>query len=244
MRAQRPPHPAPPRRPSPPRTPPDAATAAAAGAACGVVRRRHRVEVYLAASPAPSRRATTAACATPSCRFSAASISPGSIRKPRSFTCASARPRKSSTPSLPPARQVAGAVHPAARRPERVGHEPLRRQPRTPQIAPRQTQHPQRTTRRSHQPEQDADRHPGRKPACSRSDGRSAERLASCSGSLMVAQTVVSVGPYALNSRRPVPQSGMSSGDIASPATMSVSSGRSAGMSARSAGGSVACVTC
>ena len=49
--------------------------------------------------PAPSRRATTAACATPSCRFSAASISPGSIRKPRSFTCASARPRKSSTPS-------------------------------------------------------------------------------------------------------------------------------------------------
>ena len=37
-----------------------------------------------------------------------------------------------------PARQVAGAVHPAARRPERIGHEPLRRQPGTPQIAPRQ----------------------------------------------------------------------------------------------------------
>ena len=31
---------------------------------------------------------------------SAASISPGSIRKPRSFTCASARPKNSSTPSL------------------------------------------------------------------------------------------------------------------------------------------------
>ena len=39
---------------------------------------------------------------------------------------------------LTPARQVAGAVHPAARRPERIGHEPLGRQPRTPQIAPRQ----------------------------------------------------------------------------------------------------------
>ena len=39
----------------------------------------------------------------------------------------------------PPARQVPGAVHPAPRRTERVGHEPLRRQPRTPQIAPRQT---------------------------------------------------------------------------------------------------------
>ena len=38
-----------------------------------------------------------------------------------------------------PARQVAGAVHPAARRPERIGHEPLRRQARTAQIAPRQT---------------------------------------------------------------------------------------------------------
>ncbi len=29
-----------------------------------------------------------------------------------------------------PAREVAGAVHPAARRPERIGHEPLRRQAR------------------------------------------------------------------------------------------------------------------
>ena len=37
-----------------------------------------------------------------------------------------------------PARQVAGAVHPAARRPERIGHEPLRRQPRASQIAARQ----------------------------------------------------------------------------------------------------------
>ena len=37
-----------------------------------------------------------------------------------------------------PARQVAGAVHPAPGRPERVGHEPLRRQPGAPQIAARQ----------------------------------------------------------------------------------------------------------
>ena len=37
-----------------------------------------------------------------------------------------------------PARQVAGAVHPAAGGPERIGHEPLRRQPGAPQIAARQ----------------------------------------------------------------------------------------------------------
>ena len=52
-----------------------------------------------ACSPAASSRAITAACATPACRSSTASISPGSMRKPRSFTCASARPRNSSTPS-------------------------------------------------------------------------------------------------------------------------------------------------
>ena len=48
-------------------------------------------------------------------------------------------PQEVQHPIGPPARQVAGAVHPAARRPERVGHKPLRRQSRTPQIAPRQT---------------------------------------------------------------------------------------------------------
>ena len=37
-----------------------------------------------------------------------------------------------------PARQIAGAVHPAPRTPERVRHEPLRRQPRTPQVPARQ----------------------------------------------------------------------------------------------------------
>ena len=69
---------------------------------------------------------------------STASISPGSMRKPRIFTWSSARPRNSSSPSGAPARQVAGAVHPAAGRPERVGHEPLRRQPGRSQIAARQ----------------------------------------------------------------------------------------------------------
>ena len=52
-----------------------------------------------AGRPRRPSRATTTACDTPACRSSAASISPGSIRKPRSFTWASARPRNSSTPS-------------------------------------------------------------------------------------------------------------------------------------------------
>ncbi|GAA3119764.1 hypothetical protein GCM10017687_36750 [Streptomyces echinatus] len=43
-------------------------------------------------SPGRSSRASTAACCTPGCRASTASTSPGSIRKPRIFTCASARP--------------------------------------------------------------------------------------------------------------------------------------------------------
>ena len=42
-------------------------------------------------------------------------------------------------PVRPPAHQVPGAVHPAPRSPERIGHEPLRRQPRPAQIATRQT---------------------------------------------------------------------------------------------------------
>ena len=84
-----------------------------------------------ARSPPPAPRRHAAA--------SAASISPGSMRKPRIFTCASARPRNSSTPS---ARQRARSPVRYIRlpgRPIRVGHEPLRRQPRPPQIAARQT---------------------------------------------------------------------------------------------------------
>ncbi len=38
-----------------------------------------------------------------------------------------------------PARQIPGAVHPAAGRPERIGHEPFRGQPGAPEIAARQS---------------------------------------------------------------------------------------------------------
>ena len=51
-----------------------------------------------AARPARPRAATTAHSRTPGCRRSAASISPGSMRKPRIFTCSSRRPRYSSAP--------------------------------------------------------------------------------------------------------------------------------------------------
>ena len=85
--------------------------------------------------PAPSSRATTTACDTPACRSSTASISPGSIRNPRSFTCASARPRNSSTPSArhrarSPVRYIREPA-PPQRRAVRVRHKPLRRQTRT-----------------------------------------------------------------------------------------------------------------
>ena len=51
----------------------------------------------------------------------AASISPGSTRKPRTLTCASIRPRNSRSPVRPPAHQVAGPVQAPARLPPRTG---------------------------------------------------------------------------------------------------------------------------
>ena len=74
----------------------------------------------------------------PPCVRSAASISPSSIRYPRSFTCWSTRPRNSSAPS--PRHRARSPVRyiRAPGRPVRVRHEPLRRQPRPPQIPPRQ----------------------------------------------------------------------------------------------------------
>ena len=54
-------------------------------------------------SPGTSSRATTAASRTPACCRSAASISPGSMRKPRIFTCWSMRPRNSTRPVRQPA---------------------------------------------------------------------------------------------------------------------------------------------
>ena len=95
--------------------------------------------------PAPSSRATTTACDTPACRSSTASISPGSIRKPRSFTCASARPKNSSTPSerhraRSPVRYIRAARQPPSQHPpcgsatNRSAVRPARLQ-----IAPRKT---------------------------------------------------------------------------------------------------------
>ena len=98
-------------------------------------RRDHIANQTLA--PGPSSRAITAACATSPCPTSAASISPGSIRNPRTFTCASARPRNSSTPSP---RQRARSPVRYIRLPggtERVRNKPFRRQTRTPHIPPR-----------------------------------------------------------------------------------------------------------
>ena len=130
-------------------------------------RRRHHIGDQPLAARAHPRAPPPPPAQLRACRSSAASISPGSIRNPRSFTCSSARPRNSSTPS---ARQRARSPVryirlPAA--PERVGHEPLRRQPRTPQIAARQTRarnvelarHPRRHRLQATRP--------ARRPACS-----------------------------------------------------------------------------
>ena len=150
---------------------PACARSAAASSACIRAPPPHR-------PPAACRRAHPRArspppAPPPACRISAASISPGSIRNPRSFTCASARPRNSSTPS---ARQRARSPVRYIRLPAstiRVGHEPLRRQPRATQIAarqprPRNVKLPRNPSRHRLQA-----RRPARKPACSRSDGRS-----------------------------------------------------------------------
>src|SRR5256886_12307649 len=47
-------------------------------------------------------------------------------------------PEKVQHPVRTPARQIAGTVHAAPGRPERIRHEPLRRKPGTPEIAARQ----------------------------------------------------------------------------------------------------------
>src|ERR1043165_971766 len=62
-------------------------------------------------------------------------------------------------------------------------------------------------------------------------------------GALIVAQTVVSVGPYALIIRRPTDQRATSDAGHASPATTSVDRGTSSGRSGNTTGGRVACVT-
>ena len=72
--------------------------------------------------PARSSRDQTVPRRTAGCgRSSAASISPGSMRKPRIFTWWSTRPRNSSVPSGEPAHPVPRAVHPRPRPGERTG---------------------------------------------------------------------------------------------------------------------------
>ena len=172
------------------------------------IKRRTRRRHHVADSrgwPAPSCRAITTACDTPACRSSTASISPGSIRNPRSFTCASARPRNSSTPSdrhraRSPVRYIRLPASPC-RRTMRVGDEPLRRQARALQIPPRQTH------ARDVQLADNARRHrlktssPEHTPACSRSDGRSAPRREwSPAQAQRVTSIEASVGPYRFSS--------------------------------------------
>src|SRR5262249_32066800 len=83
-------------------------------------------------------------------------------------------PQEVEDPVGTPAREVPAAVHPASRRTERIGHEPLRRQPRTPEIAARPPPPPavQPPTHPA-PPEQAAAQRPGGRAACSRSDARS-----------------------------------------------------------------------
>ena len=91
-----------------------------------------------ACRPGTSSRATTAACATLACahqrRLDLARLDPEAAQLHLRIGAA----QELQHPVRPPAHEVAGAVHAAARRPERVGHEPLRRQPGTPEIAARQ----------------------------------------------------------------------------------------------------------
>ena len=76
------------------------------------VRRGHHVG-HQPRVPRPSSRApATTASRTAGWAASAASISPSSMRKPRTLTWWSSRPRNSSVPVRPPAHQVAGAVEP------------------------------------------------------------------------------------------------------------------------------------
>ena len=70
-------------------------------------------------------RAITVAWATEGWLSRAASISPGSMRKPRILSCWSARPRKSSTPVGTPPGQVAGPVHARSRLSIGICHETL-----------------------------------------------------------------------------------------------------------------------
>ena len=78
----------------------------------------------------------TRASPTAGCAESALSISPGSMRKPRIFTCSSSRPMNSSVPSaFQRSRSPVRYIRAPGSRGERIGDEALRRQPGTVQVA-------------------------------------------------------------------------------------------------------------
>ena len=136
--------------------------------------RRHHIADQPLARPAASSRATTAACATPACRtqrrLDLARLDP----EPAQLHLRVRPPEELQRPVRTPARQIPGPVHPAPRRaqtgrqqtaPPSAPHAPDSRAP-----AP----HPRCKARPPPPPAQAASRRPAHRPACSRSDGRSA----------------------------------------------------------------------
>ena len=138
---------------------------------------------------------------------------------PRTFTWSSARPRNSSSRRRGPPHQISGAVHalpgpPNGQATNRSAVSPGR--PRYPRARPAPAMYsspatPGGTGRAGR---------PARTPGCWRAACRSAGWRASAagSGSLIVAHTVASVGPYALISRRSAAHRAASPAGTASPA--------------------------
>ncbi len=173
--------------------------------------------------------------AHPGQRASAASISPSSMRKPRTFTWWSMRPRNSTrrpAGSAPGRRSGTAARRPRSRR---IGHEPLRRQLRTAQVAPRQAlAADEQLPRHAHRRQARRPR-PARRPACWRSAGRSAPATPlATAGSIRWQQVKVvsSVGPYRL--RQP---SCLAAGPASGPPARGASARRPPGPSAQAADG-------
>ena len=157
-----------------------------------------------ACHPGASSRATTAACATCAWprqhRLDLTRLDP----EPADLHLIIGPAHELQPPVRRPPHQVPRAVHPLAAGRERVGHEPLRRQPRPAQIPPRQTRtrHIQLTRHtRRHRPQPLIQhKHPG---VADRAPDRHHPTIRSGAHSHAVATTVASVGPYRLTSRTP-----------------------------------------
>ena len=109
---------------------------------------------------------------TPGLRSSAASISPGSMRKPRIFTCSSARPEELQHAVRPPA-APGRRCGTSGSRPRRTG----RRRTAPPSAphgpdSPAPARRPRCTARPQHPPEQAQDHRPKRRPGNWAADGR------------------------------------------------------------------------